>query len=147
MTRWLDDEQQQTWRAFLGAVEHLQSALDAQLQAEAGMPHAYYELLVRLSEAPERRLRMSALASAAGSSRSRLSHAVAQLERRGWVRREPCPGDRRGALAVLTDEGFAALEAAAPGHVQAVRALLVDRLTPAQLRQLRSISEAIMTNV
>lgn len=147
MTRWLDDEQQQAWRAFLGAVEHLQSALDTQLQAEAGMPHTYYELLVRLSEAPQRRLRMSALAQAAGSSRSRLSHAVAQLEGRGWVRREPCPGDRRGALAVLTDEGFAALEAAAPGHVRAVRALLVDRLTPAQLRQLRAISEAIMTNV
>ena len=147
MTRWLDDEQQQAWRAFLGAVEHLQSALDAQLQSEAGMPHAYYELLVRLSEAPERRLRMSALAQAAGSSRSRLSHAISQLERRGWVLREPCPGDRRGALAVLTDEGFAALKAAAPGHVEAVRALLVDRLTPAQLRQLRSISEAIMTNV
>lgn len=147
MTRWLDDEQQQAWRAFLGAVEHLQSALDTQLQAEAGMPHTYYELLVRLSEAPQRRLRMSALAQAAGSSRSRLSHAVAQLEGRGWVRREPCPGDRRGALAVLTDEGFAALEAAAPGHVRAVRALLVDRLTPAQLRQLRAISETIMTNV
>ena len=147
MTRWLDEEQQRSWRAFLAAVEHLQSALDAQLQADAGMPHAYYELLVHLSEAPDRRLRMSALAQAVGSSRSRLSHAVGQLEARGWVRREPCPGDRRGALAVLTDEGFAALEAAAPGHVQAVRELLVDRLAPDQLRQLRAISEAIMTNV
>jgi DNA-binding MarR family transcriptional regulator len=147
MTRWLDEEQQQCWRAFLGAVEHLQSGLDAQLQADAGMPHAYYELLVHLSEAPDRRLRMSALAQAVGSSRSRLSHAVGQLEARGWVRREPCPGDRRGLLAVLTEEGFGALEAAAPGHVAAVRALLVDRLTPAQLRQLRAISEAIMTNV
>lgn len=147
MTRWLDEEQQRSWRAFLGAVEHLQSALDAQLQADAGMPHAYYELLVHLSEAPERRLRMSVLAQAVGSSRSRLSHAVGQLEARGWVRREPCPGDRRGALAVLTDEGYAALEAAAPGHVQAVRALLVDRLSAEQLRQLRAISEAITTEV
>lgn len=147
MTRWLDEEQQRSWRAFLGAVEHLQSALDAQLQADAGMPHAYYELLVHLSEAPERRLRMSVLAQAVGSSRSRLSHAVGQLEARGWVRREPCPGDRRGALAVLTDSGYAALETAAPGHVQAVRALLVDRLSAEQLRQLRAISEAITTEV
>jgi DNA-binding MarR family transcriptional regulator len=143
MTRWLDEEQQRSWRAFLNAVQVLQRGLDAQLQDEADMPHGYYELLVRLSEAPERRLRMSALADASVSSRSRLSHAVAQLERRRWVRREQCPEDRRGQVAVLTDEGFAALAAAAPGHVEAVRALLVDRLTPAQLRQLRAISEAI----
>jgi DNA-binding MarR family transcriptional regulator len=142
-TRWLDEEQQRTWRAFLDAVQVLQRGLEAQLQDEADMPHGYYELLVRLSEAPERRLRMSALADAAVSSRSRLSHAVAQLEQRGWVRREACPQDRRGQLAVLTDDGFAALAAAAPGHVEAVRRLLVDRLTPEQLRQLRSISEAI----
>ena len=143
MTRWLDEEQQRAWRAFLDAVQVLQRGLEVQLQDEADMPHGYYELLVRLSEAPDRRLRMSALADAAVSSRSRLSHAVAQLEQRGWVRREACPEDRRGQLAVLTDEGFAALAAAAPGHVEAVRRLLVDRLTPEQLRQLRAISEAI----
>lgn len=143
MTRWLDEDQQRTWRAYLDATQVLQRGLEAQLQDEAGMPHGYYELLVRLSEAPERRLRMSALADAAVSSRSRLSHAVAQLEQRGWVRREACPQDRRGQLAVLTEEGFAALEAAAPGHVDAVRRLLIDRLTPAQLVQLRAISEAI----
>lgn len=143
MTRWLDEEQQRSWRAFLAATTALQAGLDAQLQADSGMPHTYYEVLVRLSEAPARRLRMSALADAAGSSRSRLSHAVAQLEARGWVRREPCPQDRRGQLAVLTDDGFAALEAAAPGHVEQVRALLVDRLTPAQLRSLREISEVV----
>lgn len=147
MTGWLDEEQQRSWRAFLGAVAALQSGLDAQLHADAGMPHAYYELLVRLSEAPERRMRMSALAEAASSSRSRLSHAVAQLEARGWVRREACPEDKRGQLAVLTDEGFAALAEAAPGHVEAVRRLLVDRLTPAQMRQLRSISEAITADM
>ena len=147
MTRWLDEEQQRTWRAFLAAVAQLQTGLDAQLQAEAGMPHAYYELLVRLSEAPDRTLRMSALAEAASVSRSRLSHAVAQLEQRGWVRRQPCPEDRRGQLAALTDEGFAALAAAAPGHVEAVRRLLVDRLTPEQVRQLRRISEAVTRDV
>lgn len=147
MTRWLDTEQQQAWRAFLEAITHLQSALDAQLQAEAGMPHGYYEILVRLSESPDRRMRMSALADAASSSRSRLSHAVAQLEARGWVRRDPCPEDRRGLVATLTDEGFAALAAAAPGHVEAVRRLLVDKLTPEQVRQLREISEAVLADV
>lgn len=143
MTRWLDEEQQRSWRAFLDAVRVLQRGLEAQLQEDSDMPHGYYELLVRLSEAPDRRLRMSALADAAVSSRSRLSHAVGQLEQRGWVRREACPDDRRGQVAVLTDEGFAALAAAAPGHVEAVRRLLVDRLTPAQLRQLREIAAAI----
>ena len=147
MTRWLDQEQQRSWRAFLEAITHLQSALDAQLQSEAGMPHGYYEILVRLSESPDRRMRMSALADAASSSRSRLSHAVAQLEARGWVRRDPCPEDRRGLVATLTDEGFAALAAAAPGHVEAVRRLLIDKLTPEQVRQLREISEAVLTDV
>lgn len=147
MTRWLDEEQQRAWRAFLGALAHLQSGLDAQLQADSGMPHGYYEILVRLSESPDRRMRMSALAEAASSSRSRLSHAVAQLEARGWVRRDPCPEDRRGLVATLTDEGFAALAAAAPGHVEAVRRLLVDRLTREQVRQLREISEAVLADV
>ena len=143
MTRWLDEDEQRAWRALLAMVEALQSGLDAQLQADAAMPHTYYELLVRLSEAPGRALRMSALAVAAGSSRSRLSHAVGQLERRGWVRRETCATDRRGQVAVLTDTGFAALEQAAPGHVEAVRRLLLDRLTPAQVGQLRRIGEAV----
>lgn len=143
MTRWLDQDEQRAWRAFLAAVSTVQAGLDAQLQADAGMPHGYYELLVRLSEAPERALRMSALAEATGSSRSRLSHAVGQLERLGWVRREPCPTDRRGQVAVLTEQGQQALAVAAPGHVEAVRRLLLDRLSPAQLRQLRAISEAV----
>ncbi len=143
MTRWLDEDEQHAWRAFLAAVATVQTGLDAQLQADARMPHAYYELLVRLSEAPQRALRMSALAEATGSSRSRLSHAVGQLERLGWVRREPCPTDRRGQVAVLTEQGQQALADAAPGHVEAVRRLLLDRLTPAQLQQLRTISEAV----
>ena len=143
MTRWLDGEEQQTWRAFLRAVAVVQSGLDAQLQAEAGMPHAYYELLVRLSEAPEGTLRMSALADAVHSSRSRLSHAVGQLEQRGWVRRQPCPEDRRGQLAVLTADGRRALQQAAPGHVKAVRRLLFDPLTSAQVRHLRAIADAV----
>jgi DNA-binding MarR family transcriptional regulator len=146
MTRWLDDQEQATWRAFLGATRALMDALDRELQHEAGMPHAYYEILVRLSEAPEHRMRMSELADACGSSRSRLSHAVARLEESGWVRRQDCPTDRRGQLAVLTDEGYRVLVEAAPGHVEGVRRHLFDRLSTEQVAQLRRISEAILAD-
>src|SRR5439155_26236556 len=104
--RWLDAEEQRTWRAFLGATKLLFEQLDRELQRDAGMPHAYYEILVVLSEAPRRTLRMSDLAARARSSRSRLSHAVAKLEAQGWIRRRPCPDDRRGQLAELTDAGL-----------------------------------------
>ncbi|MET7668549.1 MarR family winged helix-turn-helix transcriptional regulator [Micromonospora luteifusca] len=143
MTRWLDPDEQRTWRAYLAASRALMDTLDRELQRDAGMPHAYYELLVVLSESPGRRLRMSDLAKAAGSSRSRLSHAVARLEAAGWVRREECPTDRRGQIALLTDEGFATLAAAAPGHVEGVRRHLFDALSPAQVDQLRRISETL----
>ncbi|MFI6272421.1 MarR family winged helix-turn-helix transcriptional regulator [Micromonospora zamorensis] len=143
MTRWLDPDEQRTWRAYLTASRVLMDTLDRELQRDAGMPHAYYEILVQLSEAPGRQLRMSELAQAAGSSRSRLSHAVARLEAAGWVRREECPTDRRGQIAVLTDDGFATLAAAAPGHVEGVRRHLFDALSPAQVDQLRRISETL----
>ena len=143
-TRWLDADEQRAWRAFLTASRWLFDNLDRQLQHDSQMPHAYYEILVRLSEAPQRRLRMSQLADRAGNSRSRLSHAVSRLEQLGWVERAECADDRRGQLAVLTDEGFAALAAAAPGHVEAVRSLLFDALTPEQVEQMRQISEAVL---
>ena len=143
-TRWLNEHEQRTWRAYLAATQLLASRLDRELQQDAGLPHGYYELLVRLSEAPERRLRMSALATTSWSSRSRLSHAVGKLEALGCVRRESCPSDGRGAFAVLTDEGMAVLEAAAPGHVEAVRRHLFDPLSPAQVDQLREICEALL---
>lgn len=142
--RWLDAEEQRTWRAFLGATQLLFDRLDRELQRDAGIPHAYYEILVRLSEPPERSLRMSDLARYTRSSRSRLSHAIARLEERGWVIRRDCATDKRGQLAVLTDDGYAALAAAAPGHVQGVRTHLFDALTPDQVRQLREISEAVL---
>lgn len=147
MTRWLDPDEQRTWRAFLAATRGLMETLDRELQRDAGMPHAYYEILVRLSEAPERRLRMSELADVTGSSRNRLSHAVARLEDAGWVRREDCPTDRRGQIAHLTDAGFATLAAAAPGHVEGVRRHLFDALTPAQVTQLRRISETLVDHL
>jgi DNA-binding MarR family transcriptional regulator len=143
MTRWLDDDEQRTWRDFLAATQLVNEALDRQLQREAGMPHTYYMILVALSEAPERSMRMSELANRSQSSQSRLSHAVARLEERGWVRRRPCDSDRRGSFAALTDEGFAALAAAAPGHVAEVRRSLFDVLTPEQLGQLAEICAAV----
>jgi DNA-binding MarR family transcriptional regulator len=146
-TRWLNDDEQRTWRAFLAANRLLMDTLDRQLQHEAGIPHTYYEILVRLSEVPDRALRMSQLAVSSMSSRSRLSHAVARLEETGWVRRRECATDRRGAVCELTDAGFAALQAAAPGHVAAVRANLFDQLTPEQVVALRDISEALATHL
>jgi DNA-binding MarR family transcriptional regulator len=146
-TRWLSAEEQRAWRSYIESSKVLFDALDRQLQRDANMPHAYYEILVRLSETEGRALRMSELADSTRSSRSRLSHAVARLEERGWVRREDCPTDRRGQLARLTDDGFAVLAAAAPGHVGAVRKLLVDALTPEQLAALESACRAIAAKV
>lgn len=139
----MSEDEQCTWRAFLTAMRLLTDQLDRELQHDANIPHTYYEILVALSEAPGRRLRMNQLAEVCQSSRSRLSHAVNRLEEAGWVRREACPTDKRGALAVMTDEGFAAIEAAAPGHVEGVRRHVFDVLTPEQVRQLAEISVAI----
>ncbi|MGC4807477.1 MarR family winged helix-turn-helix transcriptional regulator [Micromonospora sp. DT233] len=143
MTRWLNSDEQHTWRAYLTASRALTETLDREMQRDAGMPQAYYEILARLSEAPQRRMRMSELADAVGSSRSRLSHAAARLEAAGWLRREECPTDRRGQFAALTDAGFATLAAAAPGHVEGVRRHLFDALSPAQVDQLRRICETL----
>ena len=146
-TRWLDDGEQRAWRAFLGASRLLLDTLDRELQHDAGMPHTYYEILVRLSEAPQRRLRMSELADAMLGSRSRLSHAVTRLEEAGWVRRTECPTDRRGQFAVLTQEGHRVLAAAAPGHVDGVRRHLLDALSAEQVDQLAAIGEAVLRNL
>ncbi|MBW5424945.1 MarR family transcriptional regulator [Streptomyces sp. BG9H] len=137
--RWLDGDEQRVWRAYLQATTLLDDVLDRQLQRDAGMPHMYYGLLVQLSDAPRRRLRMTELAKTVKITRSRLSHAIARLEKSGWVRREECPSDKRGQLAVLTDEGFEVLRRTAPGHVTAVRQALFDRLTPEQQKSLGEI--------
>lgn len=144
-TRWLSDQEQQSWRAFIDGCRALFDVLDRQLQADSNLPHAYFEILIPLSEEPCRALRMSELAERARSSRSRLSHAVARLEERGWVRRTDCPTDKRGQLAELTDEGFAVVQAAAPGHVEAVREYLIDRLSPEQVRVLGEIGDIMLS--
>src|SRR5579862_3818099 len=112
ITRWLDQDDQRTWRTFMLATKLLWDQLEREIDLGTDVPSAYYEVLVRLSEAPERRLRMSDLADQSQSSRSRLSHSLARLEALGWIQREVCESDRRGAYAVLTEDGFRALEAA-----------------------------------
>ena len=143
-TRWLDEDEQATWQAYLAATRLLEETLDRQLQNEAGMPHTYYGILAQLSDAPDERMRMSDLARLVRASPSRMTHAITSLERKGWVRREQCPTDRRGQLAVLEPAGRKVLEEKAPGHVAEVRSRLFDRLTPEQVAQLRVICETIL---
>ena len=141
---WLSDQQQAAWRPFVALLLRLPAVLDAQLQKDAGITQFDYLVLSGLSEAPGRTLRMSELAATASSSMSRLSHVVSRLEAKGWVRREPCPGDGRFINAVLTEEGWRKVEATAPGHVAAVRELLVDTLTSEEFAQLGALSAKIL---
>ena len=143
---WLTSDQQQDWRAFFYAAVRLIETIDRDLLQEFGIPHGYYEIFVRLSEAPERSMRMSDLATVTRSSRSRLSHAVARLEEKGWVERIECLTDRRGQVAHLTDTGMDLLERAAPQHVMSVRRLLVDAVTPEQLHELGDIGRIVYLN-
>ena len=141
--RWLDDTEMRAWRGLAQVMHLLPLALDRQLQRDAGISHAYYLVLAMLSEAPDRRMRMSALAELTATSQSRLSHSVARLEERGWVERRACPDDRRGQLAVLTDSGFAALAAAAPGHVAEVRRRVFDLLSDEQVDALADVAQTL----
>ncbi|WP_067185450.1 MarR family winged helix-turn-helix transcriptional regulator [Microtetraspora niveoalba] len=141
--RWLEAEEQQAWRAYLDGTRLLIQALDRQLEADAGISMLDYEVLVVLSEAPDRRMRMRDLADAVLSTRSGATRAVTRLERLGWVRRTECEDDRRGTEAELTEAGAAKLAATAPGHVAAVRANMFDLLTPADVARLRSIAARV----
>jgi len=142
--RWLSDEQQQVWRRFVQVLIKMPAALEAQLQRDAGLTHMGYLVLITLSERDDRRLAMSRLAKLASASLSRLSHVVARLEAQGWVRRERDPDDGRVQIAVLTDAGYAKVVDSAPGHAEAVQQLLFDRLTPAQMRQLARLADALL---
>lgn len=142
-TPWLDEDEQAAWRALVGLMIRLPATLDHDLQATSGVTHFEYQVLAGLSDAPERTLRMSALAQRTEGQLPRLSQVAARLEKRGWLTRRPDPTDGRYTLATLTDEGMAFLEGAAPGHVQTVRELVFDSLTNAQVRQLREISTRI----
>ncbi|GAA4924581.1 MarR family winged helix-turn-helix transcriptional regulator [Actinoplanes utahensis] len=142
--RWLTDEQQHIWRQVVEVLVRVPAALEAQLQRDSGLTHMGYLVLMSLSERPDRRLAMSKLAKRACASLSRLSHVVARLEEKGWVRRERDAADGRVQIAVLTDEGWAKVVESAPGHAEAVQQLIFDRLTRAQARQLAKVAEALL---
>ncbi|MBC7290905.1 MAG: winged helix-turn-helix transcriptional regulator [Actinotalea sp.] len=142
-TRWLTQEQQRWWRAYLLGTAALQEALNRQLETDAEISLSEYEILVRLSEAPQRTVRMSELAASVMHSRSRLTHTVSRMERRGLVERQACEDDGRGINCVLTPIGFDLLDRTAPGHVEAVRTHLVDLLTDEEFRVLGHVMEKI----
>ena len=137
---WLTPQQLQAWLPFVRLLTLLPNALDSQLRDEAGISHVYYQILAMLSQAPDGAMRMSELARLTSTSTSRLSHAVAALEERGWVTRSSCPTDRRGQLAQLTAAGRREVERTAPGHVAEVRRRVFDVLDDGELAQLRALA-------
>ena len=146
-TRWLDDEELDAWIRFVAVVELLPGALDTQLRRDSDLSHFEYLVLAMLSEADDRVLRMTALAARTNATLARLSHVVSRLEARGLVERTPCPQDGRATNAHLTDAGWDAVRAAAPGHVETVRTTVLDALTRAQVRQLGELAGAILTRL
>jgi DNA-binding MarR family transcriptional regulator len=140
---WLSDQEQSTWRALVAMIRTVNEELERQLQRDAQITHASYQVLVVLSEHKEDAPRMSDLALSLAWSQSRLSHVMAWLEKSGWVRRIQSPTDKRSSLAQLTAKGRRKLAEAAPGHVAEVRHLVIDALTGEQQRALAQISEAI----
>jgi DNA-binding MarR family transcriptional regulator len=141
--RWLDARELAAWEGFLAVSAILDRRLDQQLKNDAGLSHSQYEVLTRLSTAPGGELRMTELADAALTSKSGLTYQVAQLEKAGLVRRCSSARDERGVVAMLTEEGWQRLRAAAPGHVALVRDLFLDGLTPAQLTGLAKGIDAL----
>jgi DNA-binding MarR family transcriptional regulator len=146
-TRWLDEEEEATWRGFLLASKLMMDRVERDLKQQSGLSFAYYDVLSRLSEAPRRSMRMADLAAACVFDRSRLSHTIDRLARDGWVRREEAGGDGRGQYAVLTAEGLKEVRRAARRHVEQVRELVFDRLSEEQQRSLREISAVLATGM
>lgn len=146
-TRWLSPEELTAWRSFSRMVAKLQWALECQLQRTAGLSFVEYHALAMLSERPDHTMRMSELADLTNASLSRLSHLVKRLEQRALVRRQPDPDNGRFTKAILTDQGYATLVATAPAHVAAVRELVIDAVTPAQLRQFGAGAERIIERI
>lgn len=140
----LDADELETWSSLATVLEWLPAALDAQLLGDSELTHFEYGILYALSSAPEATLRMSVLAGYANSSLSRLSRAAARLEKRGWMCRTSDPADGRFTLAIITDAGLTKVAQASPGHVRAVRRLVIDPLTTAQMKQLKEISRRIL---
>ena len=144
MSRWLTEEEQRAWRGLLRMTSQLNARMNRQLQDEYGISLADYDVLVVLSEAPEGRLRVFEVADALAWEQSRVSHQLARMQRRGLIAREECPSDARGAFVVLTAAGRAAIEQAAPAHVETVRQLVFDGLSHDQLTALTGITTRVL---
>ncbi|AZH82688.1 MarR family transcriptional regulator [Plantibacter sp. PA-3-X8] len=146
-TRWLSGDEQRSWVRFAAVLELLPAALDLQLTRDEHLTHFDYFTLAMLSETPGRTLRTSALAARTNATLPRLSRVLTRLEEAGFVARTPCPEDRRATNVTLTDAGWDKVVQAAPGHVEHVRSLVLDALTPAQIEQLGEISAALLTKL
>lgn len=146
-TPWLNESQRAAWVKLIAVVELLPGVLETQLRRDSGLTHFEYFVLAMLSEAPERTLRMTALADRVNATLPRLSHVIQRLESRDLVERLPCPEDGRATNARLTDAGWATVVAAAPGHVETVRSYVIDALSPQQVRQLDTIMSALLTRL
>jgi DNA-binding MarR family transcriptional regulator len=140
--KWLTPSEMVAWRTYIIASRQLLAALDADLK-EHDLTLPDYEILALLSDAPDRQMRMSDLAKIALLSRSRLSHRMKVMEKAGWLKREPCPVDKRGYFAVMTPKGWKAIVAAAPDHVESVRARFLDHITKADQQVIAQIFERI----
>jgi DNA-binding MarR family transcriptional regulator len=143
-TRWLDERERGAWVRLVALVELLPGVLDSQLRRDADLTHFDYWVLSSLSEAPERTLRMTALAERTNATLPRLSHVVSRLEARGLVERFPCPENRRATNARLTAAGWAKVVETAPGHVETVRRFVLDALADDQVDQLSGACDAIL---
>lgn len=146
-TRWLDEEEMRAWRGFIVGHELLLYRLHRELQDAHGLSLADYEILVRLSEQPDFRMRMTVLAAEVASSKSRVSHQVARLERADLVKREECANDGRGVFAVLTDNGYETLRTAAPTHLRGVREHFVDLLSEPERATIAKVFERVATRL
>lgn len=142
--RWLSEEEERAWRALQFMQMRLEGELAHQLATDSGLSYSDYVVLVALTDRPDGRMRLFELAGVLGWEKSRLSHHVARMAARGLVNKAKCDADRRGAFVVVTKRGRKEVEAAAPGHVAAVRRLFVDQLTPNQLAAIGDAAEAVL---
>jgi len=145
--RWLNEREQRTWRAYLAMNAQLTARLHRELQAESGLSLSDFEVLVQLTDRPDQRARVLELADSLQWEKSRLSHHLGRMQRRGLIAREHCPDDARGAFVTLTPLGLGAIEQAAPAHISMVRDLVFDQLTTDQVDGLRSIAERVVARL
>ena len=145
--RWLNEREERAWRSLQFMQMRLEERLARQLATDSRLSYPDYVVLVALTDDPNGRLRLFELGEVLGWEKSRLSHHIARMAARGLVKKEKCDSDRRGAFVVVTDQGRSEIESAAPGHVDAVRHLFIDRLTPDQLDAIATAAEAVLAGI